>query len=317
MDAAALPPPNPRQAAAPYATTARPADLLASLAAALRARWPLIAAIAAAALIAAVVYLRTAEYRHSIDLGVAAAPGSASRTPSLGNLANLAAIAGVGLETEATPFRLYLEDLTSRNTAAELAADKRLLRRVFAREWQDGGWRGDPSLADRLTASLLALSGAAIPAWTPPDAARLHAWLVANVAVTQNPRSPIVMLSMAHPDPAFGKALLMRLHSIADRRARDRALARSRTNIAHLDARIATVSELDHRQAMFATRAAEAQRLMLASNPAPYAATPLGGATASPNPTSPRQGLTLVLALLLGLAAGTALALFLGPPKRR
>ncbi len=308
MDVATSPAPDP--------ATAPPGELALSMFRSLRTRWLIIVLITAAALLAAIIYLRTAEYRHTMELRVAAAPGSASRSASLGSLAGLAAIAGVGLEAEATPFRLYQEDLTSRATATELAFDQSLMQQIFKAEWQDGGWRAVPGVRDRIGAMLLGLGGTPVPAWTPPDAARLQQWLAANIDVSQSERSPVVVLALSYPDPAFGKALLLRLHSIADASARKRALSRSRRNIEHLDARIAAMTELDHRQAMFATRAAEAQRLMLASNPAPYAAGTLGAATASAGPTSPRPGLILGLALFLGLGFSTILALLLGPSRR-
>lgn len=296
------------------AAPAQPNSLLASFGRALKARLWLVALFCAAALLAATIYLRTTDYLYTAELRVAAAPGTASRGPGLGGLSGLAAIAGVGIDVEATPFRLYLEDLTSFDAAEALAADEALMRQIFAKEWQDGGWRASASLLDSLTATLLSRKAASIPAWQAPDANRLHAWLQANVSIEQNVRSPVVVLRVSHPDPAFAKALLARLHIGADARARVRALTRARANIRHLDARMARVSELDHRQAMVATRAAEAQRLMLARNPAPFAANPLGPSAASPGPTAPRTGLILALALVLGAGFGAALALILGPP---
>lgn len=288
--------------------------LLASFGRALRTRWWMIVALCAAALMAGTIYLRKADYLYTAELRVAAAPGTASRGPGLGGLSGLAAIAGVGIDVEATPFRLYLDDLASFDAAEALAGDAELMRQIFKEEWQEGGWRANPSVLDSLTATLLSRKSASIPAWEAPDARRLQAWLQANVGVEQNVRSPVVVLRVSHPDPAFAKTLLARLHDGADSRARSRALARARANTAHLDARMSRVSELDHRQAMVATRAAEAQRLMLARNPAAFAANPLGPAAASPGPTSPRAGLILAIALVLGAGLGVALALVLGPP---
>lgn len=291
--------------------------LIVSFGRALRERWWIIAAAAAVGLALATVYLRGADYVYTAELRIMAAPGTASRTPGLGGLSGLAAIAGVGLDAEATPFRLYLEDLTSFASAAALAEDKALMRQVFADEWQDGGWHEKSSLTDRLTADLLSRPAAPVAAWSPPNAARLQAWLQANLGIEQNVRSPVVVLRLNHRDPVFAKALLGRLHAAADDRARSRTLARVRANIAHLNARIGRVTELDHRQAMVATRAAEAQRLMMTRNPAPFAASRLGEASASQGPTSPRTGLVLALALVLATAIGVALALLLGPPRKR
>ncbi|WP_416906858.1 MAG: hypothetical protein ACMVO5_07260 [Polymorphobacter sp.] len=289
-------------------------NLSTSFVRALQQRWLLVAGATLAALLAAVLFLRTADYVYTAELRVAAAPGSAGRAGALGGLSGLAALAGVGLENEATPFRLYLDDLTSRSAAAALARDPAVMQRVFADEWQGGGWAPRASLADRLTASLLSHDGAAIAAAAPPDTARLQDWLQRNLRIEEDPRSPVVVLRLSHPDAGFAKALLVRIHEDADARARRRALTRADANIAHLDARLRAVVELGHRQAMIATRAAEAQRLMLARNPAAFAASRLGPATASTGPTSPRAGLVLVLALVLGAGIGIGTALLFGPP---
>ncbi len=309
---------HPEQISDPAMAAAAPADrdLIAVLWQTLRARRLLIALVTLASLILAVFYLRSAEYDYLAQMRVAAAPGSASRTPRLGSLSGLAALANVGVEAEATPFRLYLEDLHSPTTAAGLAADAKLMQKIFADEWDGKNWTPRPSMTDRIQATLLRLSGASVPAWQPPDAARLRLWLMANIAVIEEQRSPVVTLALAHPDPVFAKALLERLHRVADSRARARALARATANIRHLNRRLVQVDALDHRQAMIVTRASEEQRLMLARNPTPFATQRFGAASASAAPVSPRQGRVLIVALVLGVIGGAMLALLLGPVAR-
>jgi uncharacterized protein involved in exopolysaccharide biosynthesis len=290
--------------------------LLHSFVRALKARWWLVIGAALLSLLAAILYLRSADYLYTAELRVAAAPGTASNGAGLGGLSGLAAIAGLGLETEATPFRLYLDDLASRSAATALSADPALMQRVFADEWNADHWAPRASLSDRLTAALLSRK-TSLAAAAPPDAARLQTWLKRNLSIEQDPRTPVVILRLTHSEPAFAQALLSRLHADADARARGRALTRADANIDHLDARLSRVVERGHRQAMVATRASEAQRLMLASNPAAFAASRLGPATASSGPTSPRTSLILIIALILGAGVGVAVALLLGPPKAK
>ncbi|MBB6227582.1 hypothetical protein FHS79_001751 [Polymorphobacter multimanifer] len=266
------------------------------------------------ALVAAVLWLRGAEYRHHVELRVAASPGSSGRSTNLGGLASLAAIAGVGTTVEATPFRLYLEDLTSPAAAADLARDAQAMRALLGPAWNGKDWQPPASLGERLATDLLGLHDDAA---APQGPLQLQAWLASRISVAQSERSPIVVVALDHPDPEAAKALLWRLHRLADARARIRTLERARRNIDHLDQRIGSVQELDHRQAMVATRATEQQRLMMTQNPAPYAAQPLGQPVASPGPTSPRPGLVLALALVLGVAAGVAAALLAGPVHKR
>ena len=291
-------------------------DLVAQFREVLLARRRFILLVTLAALVLAILHLRTADYVHEAQLRVAAAPGSASRTPRLGSLSGLAALAGVGMATEASPFRLYLEDLTSLPTATELARDKTIMQGVFADEWTGSGWAPKASLLDRSQAFLLALAGEPVAATSEPDANRLAAWLARNIDISEDERSSVVTLYVRHRDPAFASLLLERLHAVADARARARATARAQANIAHLDQRLAKATPLDLRQALYATRAVEEQRLMLARNPAPYATQRFGAATASREPVSPRQGLELLLALVSGLVLGALLALVRGPVRQ-
>lgn len=291
-------------------------DLMAQFRQTLSLRRRFILLVTLAALALAILYLRTTDYLYEAQLRVAAAPGAASRTPRLGSLSGLAALANVGMEAEATPFRLYLEDLTSQMTATELARDPALMQRLFATEWTGTGWAPRASLADQATAFVLRLSGSPVEAASPPDAARLQQWLQGHLQVREDQRSPVVTLVLQHPDPRFARQLLERLHDVADARARARATARARANIAHLDQRLAQTAPLDVRQAMFATRAAEEQRLMLASNPSPFATQRFGNAVVGKQPVSPQQGRVLVLALVLGLVLGSIAALLRGPVTR-
>lgn len=301
---------------APDHVTQHAPDLIAQFAAVLRARRALIAMAMLLALLSAVIYLRTADYLYEAQLRVSAAPNAASSTPRLRSLSGLAALAGVSEDTEATPFRLYLEDLHSLNTAKALAADPKLMHKIFAEEWTGESWEPKASAADRLNALFLRLSGTQIPAATAPDAARLQRWLASNVRIEEEKSSPVTTLSLRHQDPAFAKSVLEKLNMVADARARTRAIERARANIAHLDKRLAVTAPRDIREALYATRAAEDQRLMLAKNPAAFATQPFGGVTASPRPVSPRQGLVLIAALIMGAAIGAIVALLLGPLRR-
>jgi len=282
----------------------------------LKARRALILMAMLIALLGAILYLRTADYLYEAQLRISAAPNSAGSAPRLGSLSGLAALAGVGVGAEATPFRLYLEDLHSLTTAAALAHDPKLMQTVFADEWTGSQWQPKASLADHIDALLLRLSGPKIAAAAPPDAARLQIWLSANINIEEDPRSPVITLSLRHKNPAFAKAFLDRLNEVADARARTRTIARAQANIAHLDRRLKVTAPLDIREALFATRAVEDQKLMLAKNPAPFATQRFGSVSASSRPVTPNQGRLLIVALILGLAAGTILALLLGPPRR-
>lgn len=291
---------------------------LKGVVATLRQRSWLIALVAAVFLLAAIIYLRTADYTYSAELRVAPAPTSTRDSNSLGALTSLATLTGATLESiPVTPFRLYVEGVYTREVATRLAQDPALMHQVFADEWDAGSrqWRepSRPGLA--LRDGLYRLLGVPVTRWSPPDAARLQGWIATNVGLNQTPKTPIVTLGTTSTDPAFAKAFLLRLHMTVDGWLRERTLLRTRNNIDYLTQRLPTVSLADHRQALFVTLSDQQQREMTARNPAAYAAETFGNPTASTRPTSPRQLPTLALALALGVIAGIAAALLV--PRRQ
>lgn len=294
-------------------------DWLAAAMATVRARLWLVALVTAVALLIAIAWLRTTDYRYAAELHVAPAPTSAREASSLGALTNLATLTGATLEAiPVTPFRLYTEGIYTREVAIRLAGDAALMHKVFPHEWDARArqWHDPGGFANGLARGLYRLLGVPIADWTPPDAARLQAWINANVALEQTAKTPIATIRLADTDRAFAIAFLTRLHVTVDAWLRDRTLARTANNIAYLNQRLPTVTLADHRQALFATLSDQQQRQMMSRNPAAYAAEPFGIATAGNTPASPRQLPTLVIAIGLGLFFGVILALAL-PHRRR
>jgi uncharacterized protein involved in exopolysaccharide biosynthesis len=282
----------------------------------LRARRWWIVVAAAVGLLAAAAYLRTAEYTYSASFRVVPAPGSNREASNLGALTTLATLTGATLENiPVTPFRIYLESITTRQLAARLASDPALMHHIFAEEWdgQAGVWREPTGPGHSLGKFVGRIAGQPV-GWSPPDAARLQQWINSNVRIDQTPKTPVVTLSVDDADPAFARALLIRLHRDADAWVRARSLRRTGANIAYLGRRLPGVSQADHREAIFATLSDQQQRVMTASNPAPFAAEPFGAAVVSPQPTAPRQLPLLVLAVLFATVTGVALALLV--PRR-
>jgi hypothetical protein len=294
-----------------------PAWVIAVLAT-LRARWWLVALAVLAGFGAAVFQLRTADYRYAASLVVAPAPSSARESSGLGALTSLASLTGIAVEAApATPFRLYLEGMRTREVANRLAADPVIMHQVFADEWDPRArrWIAPDGLSLRLRDTLYGLVGAPVPRWSPPDAARLQTYLATAISVYQNPRTPLATIGIEVRDRREGVVLLQRLHVTVDAWMREKTLDRTRQNIAYLNQRLPTVAPADHRQALFATLNDQEQRLMLARNPAAFAAEPFGSITTSPRPIRPRQLPTLALGLAAGLLAGLVLAVLV--PRRR
>jgi hypothetical protein len=293
-------------------------DWLVGALATLRQRLWLVALFGAVALLGGVIYLRTTTYSYTASMKIAAAPTTAREGGSLGALNSLASLTGITIEAlPVTPFRLYIEGINSREVATRLAADPALMHAIFAKEWDAAGgqWRDPGGFGTRLSDGMKGLAGAPVKPWSPPDAARLQQWIGEHVSIDQSPKTPIVTISVVSPDRALGITVLGRLHAAIDSWLRERTLARTTANIRYLTQKLSTVALADHRLALIATLNEQEQRLMLARNPAAYAAERFGPVTATPQPTSPRQIPVLVVALMLGLGAGVGAALLL--PRRR
>lgn len=281
-------------------------------------RW-LLALGAAIGLFAAILYLRSADYSYAVTMKVAPSPASARDTGGLSALSGLASLTGISIASvPATPFRLYLEGLYTREVADRLARDPAILTGAFPNEWDAANRRWHPpgGIGPALHDALFLLVGAPVRPWTPPGGERLQDFIIAHVGVDQNPKSPVVTIGIDAVDRDFARLLLARLHATVDTMLRDKALARSNQNIAWIDARLATMTVADHRLALLSTRSDQQQKLMLARNPAAYAAEPFGAITSSAAPVQPRQMPLLLLGLMAGLGLAALLALLV-PPRRR
>lgn len=287
---------------------------LGSLLVLLRRRWWLVAGSVAFALAIALLWLRTAEYRYVAELQVVAAPTAGRDPGQAGPLSGLAVLAGIGGGEAATPYRLYLEGLQSREVARRLALDDALMRSVFAKEWDasDRRWRDPAGPLERLGGSILAALAGRTSRWQAPDAARLHAWLQTNVGLQQEPRKSVGNMSVLHRDPAFAARLLPLLDRTINEWLRERALTRTRSNIAYLQSRLPTIAVAEHRQALLATLDDQQTQLMQLGNPAAYAADRFGMAVVSPNPVSPKPLVVVLAAVVIGFMMGVLIVLVSG-----
>ena len=287
----------------------------------LRKRWWLVAGCVVTALVVAIVYLAVVPYRYAVQMRVApvAGTGSDGLSGKLSQFGGLAAAAGVALpETGGSAsFRLYVEALHSHDVADIMAHDAGLMHRIFYREWDPARHRWIPpagTVHDLATTIKSALRLPVLP-WEPPGAARLAAWLNEQIIIDQNVKTPVVTVSMFGADPALAIDVLTRLGGTVDELLRQRALIRTDDYIRYLAARLPTISLAEQRVAV-AQALGEQERLkMVASSGQPYAAEVFEHPAASERPVTPNVGKTIVVALVLGLAAGIAFALLRGPRR--
>ena len=293
---------------------------LANIGTVLKQRWWLVAAVTLVAVLAAVIYLRTATYLYTAEMRVYPAPsttGQPQLSGGLGGLASLAGIAPTGTEP-ATPFRLYLEGVRSREVAEALARDRDLMHQTFPSEWnaQTRTWQERRGFASSIKHAVWNLLGLPLTGWRAPDAARLQDFIAANVLVNQSVKTPLVSITLDSADPRFGVQFLTKLGAAIDAYLREKQRERTQSNIDYLSEKLRGVTLIEQRQALFNALSEQERQAMLANSLAPYAANPFGVAVATTAPTTPRQVPLLLAGLFGGLIAGIAAALLLGPRRR-
>jgi uncharacterized protein involved in exopolysaccharide biosynthesis len=287
----------------------------------IRSRWPIIVGTAAVFFLMATYYLHTTPYSYTAALRVSSAQASTAR-PGLGSLGGLAAIAGVGggvAGESATPFKLYVEGLTSREIATRLSRNPELMRVIFKSEWDSGTgrWREPRGPLRSIKEGVFNVLGIPIYAWEPPGPARMQEFLGNNILVDQNVKTPLVTILFDWTDPVFAVKFLTALHEADDNFVREQARARTESNVAYLRSKVETTSLAEYRSVLFNAIADQAQQMMLVNASAPYAAEPFGPATSSLRPTKPRPIPVLIGTTVAGLIAGTAVAVLLGRRRIR
>ncbi len=280
--------------------------------AALRRHWWLPLAGLVAALLLTTVYLHRTTYFYSAELKVYAAPASAGVVRPASALSSLAALTGGGSSSEQVPpFRYYLDGLYAPEVAARLARDPALMHVIFAGEWdaRHHAWHQPFSLTGAVRGALFGLFGLPVPAWQPPDAARLQDFITGTVTVRQSVKSPLATLAFDFPDPDFAAQFLTRLSDATDTWLREQQSARTNGNIAYLADRLDHTSDMAVRADLVTALAEQERQAMLAHDGVPYAAEAFGAASAGFDPARPRPLALLIGAALAGMLAGAALAL--------
>jgi hypothetical protein len=271
-----------------------------------------VAAAAALGLAAALLFLNFATPKFAASLRVTPASSTGSGVAgALGRIGNLAAIAGVAARPgneSAQPFDLYLDRLRSRELAAELAKEERILKTVFATEWDPSAGRfvERPGLLRPLRNLFYGLAGQPLQPWNPPGASQLQEYLAKEVAILPPaPRDPpITVLSLRHRDAEFARHLLSRMHDIADADVRRQSLARANEYADHLALKLATTDIAEHRRTLSEALLEQQRAIMMATASGAFAAIPTEAATASRRPVAPQLATVLALGLILGAVAG-------------
>lgn len=257
----------------------------------------------------AIVYLHTAEYRYTAEMRVVASQTAANSSAIGGaasRLGNLASLVGISTSSEsASPFRLYLEALTSREVAVALAKRPDLMHVVFSSEWDSATQSWRPRRSPPAIETLKSLLGFPHVDKPAPDAARLQDYLARNIKVNNDVKRTVTVIRFDHADPKFAITMLSTINAAADARMKAVALQRASAFAKYLEARLPTILVAEHRVAIADVLSEQEKQIMLASSSAPYAADPVEAPTASLAPTSPRPMVVLIASALFGMVFGT------------
>jgi len=276
-----------------------------------RRHWQAFLAAWGAIVVLMVVYLHVAPRQYTVTLEVAPV---VQGTRAGGNLGALGSLVGLNLSGggESQAFRMYLESIHSRSAAAELLKDQQFVGRLFPLEWSstDRTWHQPSSLTAPVTHAIKALLGIPVTPWSPPSVERVFEYLDMNIKVIEDPKSPIVTIQMEDERPEVVAELLNRLDQIADQLVRQRALARANGYIEDITNRLKTVSVSEYRQALIDNLNDQEKARMAASARVRFAADRFSAPSVSSAPTSPRAGILLVIAVVVGAVVGVLAAFF-------
>jgi uncharacterized protein involved in exopolysaccharide biosynthesis len=252
------------------------------------------------------LFIRSATYQYTATLMVTPTKTETARLP--GNISGLAAIAGLSLPGggSANDFNLYVVGLHSREVAARLARDRKIMQTLFASQYdiRSGQWfRPNGFIASFSSAVKLTLQ---VPGafWRPPDAADLQKFFENNIKIMTDRKTNITTISIDYKDPEFAIKLILDLHEETDAVLRRQALARADDSIVYLEKQLLRVQLAEHRQALAEMLGEQEKARMLASSDAPYSAQPFGTAFASSSPTSPKPLIVLVIGIVGGAIVG-------------
>ena len=284
----------------------------------IRRRWLVILSGAVVGLAAAVYFLHISVFSYTASMKVipASTTNSATSQPLGNTLGALASLAGINAQTQTVlPFTLYLQGLSSFEVATKLMTRDDLVHRIFASQWnaETQQWQEPPPSTRRQVRDFLApYLGIPMLAWQPPRAADLQEYLTSALVITQDPTSPVVLVTYSHPDPVFAVEVLKAVNYETDQMVRERALARATSYIGYLSKQLQTVNIAEHRLTLTQALSEQEKFRMAASADISYAADAFDGPIASLVPTWPRPLYVLAIGFLGGIALSIPVILLLG-----
>lgn len=266
-------------------------------------------------------YLHNSERKFTVKLTVSQV-GQEQSGPNLAGLGGLASLAGVSLPTGGSgDFAKFQALMKSEELAVKLSDDDRIMRSVFASEWDDAQnafiqpQRGQ--VGEIVAQVKYALTGDEATDYRAPDAARLANVISQSVSQSEDKNTGFLSLSMEIVDSAFAAYLLQKLVVETDNMLKEDYIKSGSQALAFYQDKIGRARSQEHREALAKMIASEEQKQMLASRDGPFVAEVIMGPSMSLTPTSPKSRLVLALSIVLGLFFGMAVVLVRSAVKNR
>ncbi len=294
---------------------------LAELFATLWAGKHIIGAFCAATILAASVFLHTADRKYTASVTLQPITSDQS-VPNLGGLGGLASLAGVSLPSGgASDFGTFEALLTSEEVAARVINRAPLIQKIYASEWNADDGKYMPNVpgpaSNVLRAIKYVLTGNSAGDYTPPNGQRLAEYVSKTLALSTNRDTGFLTISAEVSDPQLHVELMLAVVEEADALLKERFMATGASTLAFYQNKILSARAREHREALAKLIAQEEQKLMLATRDTAYVADVVMGPNISLKPTSPKASLVLALAFVLGLFSGAAAVLIRSAIKNR
>lgn len=226
---------------------------------------------------------------------IAPTSGLSSNELSLGGaMSALSALGGKSLlgGNSVSPFDMYIDILSSKQLARQLAEKDHFLQIIFGAQWDPhtNNWRPHNSFPHFVKVSVLGLFGFTVK--EHPDVDDLSGFLAGHLAVASkesetSPLSAITTLKFTYRDPKLSVQMLNTILSEADSLLRVSRRTDVRARIAYLGGVLPTVTLAEQRQALISLLSSQEEEYTVIEADKRYAFTLLDQPYASSAPTSP------------------------------
>lgn len=228
-------------------------------------------------------------------------------------------ISGLGslLGSTRTPlYQRFEELLSSQQVAARLQAKHQVMQHLFRHSWnsQQGIWTRPHGLIAGISATVHDFFGT--PEWSPPDASALSIEIEKKLVISDTKDTGLRQIEYEDESRDFSLQMLTWLYQEADATIRESDIVRTRAQIAYLRNELDSVTSVEQRLGLTNLLEAQEQRQMLLLSNAPYGASVIVPPEAPTKPNSPKIGLTLALAAIVGFVVSSLLLLWKGMNRK-